>query len=133
MDEITIRVETQISPTEDKNKVETAVTNMFDIASIETKQSYKTKILLAKTSGLEALARFRNLLSVDRIRDAARKALYGGLKEHSISFYLNKQVAFAGHVSFSEAIAESPLGPIRVFIKCENPHSLIEWMVAHRK
>jgi predicted RNA binding protein with dsRBD fold (UPF0201 family) len=133
MDEITIRVETQISPTEDEDKVETAVTNMFDIASIETKQSYKNKILLAKSSGLESLAKFRNLLSIDRIRDAARKALCGGLKEHFISFYLNKQVAFAGHASFSEAIAESPLGPIRVVIECENPRSLIEWMVAHRK
>ena len=133
MVEITIRIETQINPTEDQNKVETAVTNMFDIASIETKQSYKNKILLAKSSGLESLAKFRNLLSVDRIRDAARKALYGGLKDDSISFCLNKQVAFAGHVSFSEAIAESPLGPIRVVIECENPRSLIEWMVVYRK
>jgi predicted RNA binding protein with dsRBD fold (UPF0201 family) len=133
MDEITIRIETQIRPTEDKNKVETAVTNMFDIASIETKQSCRSKLLLAKSSGLEALAKFRSLLSVDRIRDAARKALYGGLKDDSISFYLNKQVAFAGHVSFSEAIAESPLGPIRVVIESQNPRSLIEWMVAHRK
>jgi predicted RNA binding protein with dsRBD fold (UPF0201 family) len=133
MDEITIRVETQIYPTEDKNRVEKAVTNIFDIASIETKESYRSKILLAKSSELEALAKFRNLLSVDRIRDAARKALYGGLKENSISFYLNKQVAFSGHISFSEAIAESPLGPIRVSIECENPRSAIEWMVAHRK
>jgi predicted RNA binding protein with dsRBD fold (UPF0201 family) len=133
MDEITIRVETQIYPTEDKNRVEKAVTNIFDIASIETKESYRSKILLAKSSELEALAKFRNLLSVDRIRDAARKALYGGLKENSISFYLNKQVAFSGHISFSEAIAESPLGPIRVSIEYENPRSVIEWMVAHRK
>ena len=133
MDKITICVETQISPTEDENKVEKAVTNMFDIASIENKQSYRSKLLLAKSSGLEALAKFRNLLSADRIRDAARKALYGGLKGDSISFYLNKQVAFAGHVSFSEALAESPLGPIRVVIECENPRSLIEWMVVYRK
>jgi predicted RNA binding protein with dsRBD fold (UPF0201 family) len=45
-----------------------------------------------------------------------------------ISFYLNKQVAFAGHISFSEESAESPLGPIRVNIETDSPEQLIDWL-----
>ena len=45
-----------------------------------------------------------------------------------ISFCLNKQVAFAGHVSFSEEQAESPLGPIRVNIETDNAEQLIDWL-----
>ncbi|MEM2108626.1 MAG: hypothetical protein QXL10_05020, partial [Candidatus Bathyarchaeia archaeon] len=70
----------------------------------------------------------RDLLRQDRIRDAARKMLFEAMHGQTISFYLNKQAAFAGHVSFSEAEAESPLGPIIVAIKCDDPRRLIDWL-----
>ena len=38
------------------------------------------------------------------------------------------QVAFAGHISFSEQTAESPLGPIRVNIETDNTELLIGWL-----
>ena len=128
MEEIAVHVETQINPTEDEGKVEKAVANIFDTASAEIKPSYKGSILSAEAEGREALVKFRNLLSLDRIRTAARKVFFGGLRENTVRFCLNKQVAFAGHVSFSEENAESPLGPIKVTIKCENPQQLIEWL-----
>ncbi|MEM3766442.1 MAG: hypothetical protein QXU46_05395, partial [Candidatus Bathyarchaeia archaeon] len=53
---------------------------------------------------------------------------FEGLSENNITFYLNKQVAYAGHVSFSKAVAESPLGPIKVQIECGNPRQLIDWL-----
>jgi len=43
-------------------------------------------------------------------------------------FFLNKQVAFAGHISFSEETAESPLGPIRFIIETDDPPHLVEWL-----
>jgi predicted RNA binding protein with dsRBD fold (UPF0201 family) len=55
---------------------------------------------------------------------------FGGIRGKTISFCLNKQVAFAGHVSFSEEVAESPLGPIRVTIESENPSQLIDWLAS---
>ncbi len=56
------------------------------------------------------------MLRSDRIRDAARKFLFRSIRGDNIVFCLNRQVAFAGHVSFSEETAESPLGPLRVTI-----------------
>lgn len=42
--------------------------------------------------------------------------------------FLNKQVAFAGHVSFCEPVGESPLGPIRVEIESEDLIGMIDWL-----
>jgi predicted RNA binding protein with dsRBD fold (UPF0201 family) len=128
MEEIAVRVEAEINPTEDAEKVERAVFNILDNASVEVKPSYKGSVLYAAAEGREGLIKFRNLLSSDRIRDAARKVFFGGLRENMVRFCLNKQVAFAGHVSFCEETAESPLGPIKVTIECDDPRQLIDWL-----
>jgi len=130
MDEITVRVETEINLTEDEEKVEKAVANIFGNISKKVKPSYNGSMLNAEAKGQEALINFRNLLRSDRIRDAARKVFFGGTRGKTISICLNKQVAFAGHISFSEEVAESPLGPIRVTIESENPSQLIDWLAS---
>lgn len=128
MEEIAVRVETEINPTEDAEKVKKAVSNIFDNVSVEVKSSYKGSVLYAAAEGREGLVKFRNLLSSDRIRDAARKVFFGGLRGNAVRFCLNKQVAFAGHVSFCEETAESPLGPLKVTIECDDPRQLIDWL-----
>jgi predicted RNA binding protein with dsRBD fold (UPF0201 family) len=128
MEEIVVCVETEINLTEDEEKVKKAVTNIFDNVSMEIKPSYRGSVLSAEAKGRAALVKFRNVLRSDRIRDAARKVFFGGIRGNAVNFCLNKQVAFAGHVSFSEEVAESPLGPIRVTIKCDDPRLLIDWL-----
>ncbi len=128
MEEVAICVETDVNLTESEEKVKKAVANLFGNLPTEIAASYQGSVLRAEMKGQEALVRFRDLLRVDRIRDAARKALFGGLRGNTIRFCLNKQVAFAGHVSFSAEVAESPLGPIRVTIECGDPRQLIEWL-----
>ena len=128
MEEVTVRVEADVNLTEDEVKVEKAVANVFDGVSMEVKLGFKGGVLVGEAKGHEALVKFRNLLRSDRIRDAARRALFGGVRDKAIRFCLNKQVAFAGHVSFCEEFAESPLGPLRVTIECEDPRLLVEWL-----
>ena len=128
MDEVTVHVEAEINPTENEEKVKTALTNFLGNASITIEPSGKTSVLTAEAKGQDSLLKLRNVLRTDRIRDAARKAFFRSLRGNTISFCLNKQVAFAGHISFSEETAESPLGPIRVTITSDNPRQLIEWL-----
>jgi predicted RNA binding protein with dsRBD fold (UPF0201 family) len=132
MDEIAVRVKTQVNFTEDEGKVEKAVVNIFNSVSAEVKPGFEGRVLVAEAKGREALVEFRRLLSLDRIRDAARKVFFAGLKDGTIRFCLNKQAAFAGHVSFCEEIAESPLGPLRVTIQCEEPRLLINWLTGRK-
>jgi len=48
MEEIAIRVETEINPTEAEEKVKMAVANLFGNISTQTKPSYKGSILIAE-------------------------------------------------------------------------------------
>jgi uncharacterized protein len=45
-----------------------------------------------------------------------------------MTFFLNKQAAYAGHVSFSAPEGESPLGPIQVMIETDHMEELIDWL-----
>jgi len=127
MDEVEVRVETDINPTEDEAKVRRAVENMFNNVEFEIKPQHRGRLLVAK-AGVEGLTKLYNLLRRERIRSAARSVLYDGMSEKMIVFYLNKQVAFVGHVSFSQPVGESPLGAIKVEILCDNPREIIDWL-----
>lgn len=128
MAQVTVTVEADINPTEDEEKVKAAVNNVLGNASITIQPAHKGSVLIAKAEGQESLINLRNLLRQDRIRDAARKLLFKSIRANTISFYLNKQVAFAGHISFSQETAESPLGPLRFTIETNNPRQLVEWL-----
>ena len=128
MEEIVVYVEAEVNPTEDEEKVKTAINNIVGNATFTASPAYKGAILKAEAKGQESLIKLRNILRSDRIRDAARKMLFRAIHGDKIIFCLNKQVAFAGHVSFSEETAESPLGPIRVTIESTNPVQVVEWL-----
>jgi uncharacterized protein len=128
MVEVTVTVETEINPTEDEEKVRQAVNNVLGNAEITVKPATRGSTLTAQAKGQEALIKLRNILRNDRVRDAARRLLFKATRGETISFYLNKQVAYAGHVSFCEETAESPLGPLRFRIETDNPQDLVEWI-----
>jgi len=75
-----------------------------------------------------SLERFRMIIQRDRIRAAARSVLRRSVDGNRIIFFLNKQAAYAGHVSFSAPEGESPLGPIQVIVETDNPEQLINWL-----
>lgn len=129
MDEVSVYVEVEVNPTESEEKVRRAVENVLGSIPLEFKPSPQGGgMLIGEARGLEALSKLYNLLRRERIRDAARGVLFEGMNDNIITFYLNKQVAYVGHLSFSKAMAESPLGPIKVEIRCGNPRQLIDWL-----
>ena len=128
MTDVSVHVDVEVNPTEDLEKVKQAVENIFGTLTFKVKSRTWGQLLIAKTAGTEGLTNLYNILGRERIRAAARKVLRGGMDDNSVTFYLNKQVAYAGHISFSQKTAESPLGPITVQIRCSNPRKLIEWL-----
>ncbi len=128
MVEVTISVEAEVNPTEDEEKVRAAVDNVLGNAEFTVKPAARGSILTAQAKGQEALIKLRNIMRNDRVRDASRRILYKSTRGNTIIFYLNKQVAYAGHVSFSEETAESPLGPLKFTIETDNPQQLVEWL-----
>ena len=128
MDHIKVHIEVDVNSTESEEKVKKAIWNLFGDVSTDLEHMHRGSVLTADAKGQEALSTLRNVLHRDRIRDASRKALRQGRRVDTVVFYLNKQVAFAGHVSFCEADAESPLGPIKVVIETQDPEQLIDWL-----
>jgi len=128
MDQVTFRVEVDVNLTESEEKVRLAVQNIFGDISLSAKPLRHGELLFGESGSRDVLVNFCNVLRRERIRAAARAVLFEGADYGSIRFCLNKQVAFAGHVSFSKESGESPLGPIRVSIECQNPREVIEWL-----
>jgi len=128
MNDVQIRVEAEVNQTEDLEKVKTAVENMFGPLDLAVKTKLWGQLLTARISGLEGLTKLSNLLQREQILSAARKVFRKSVNNNSITFYLNKQVAYVGHVSFSQQSGESPLGPITVKIDCEDPKKLVNWL-----
>lgn len=127
-EEIIIHIEAEVNPTEDEEKVKTAINNIVSNSTFTSNPGFKGSILKAEAKGQESLVKLRNMLHNDRIRDASRKLLYRAIRDNKISFFLNKQVAYAGHISFSEEIKESPLGPLKVTIETCTPTQIVEWL-----
>lgn len=128
MNTVTVQVTAEINLTENPEKVKLAVENIFGAVKFEIQPRTRGAMLVARETGTEGLIKLCNLLRREHIRDAARSVMFKGLEGSTITFCLNKQVAYAGHVSFSEQTGESPLGPIKVTITCDNPRELIDWL-----
>jgi predicted RNA binding protein with dsRBD fold (UPF0201 family) len=128
VEEISVHVEAEINPTEKEEKVKTAVANMFGDLSMQVQPQVVGSVLIAEAGSRVVLENLRGALRRDRVRAAARKLFRSSARGNTLCFCLNKQVAFAGHVSFSQETSESPLGPIRVQIKNENMRELIDWL-----
>ncbi|MCS7120815.1 MAG: RNA-binding domain-containing protein [Nitrososphaerota archaeon] len=127
---VRIYVDVDVNPTEDANKVAVAVKRVLGDLSLQIIDEKNKRRLIGNAEGLECLLKFQELLKRERIRDAARALLTSCISEEEINFCLNKQVAYMGHISFSQSEGESPLGPIRIKIVCDQPRQLIEWLTA---
>lgn len=123
-----IKISSILNNTENKDKVEKAIKNIFPTAEVILINKNREKFLEAELKNLEDLQKFKTLLKIRRIRAAARAIFLKGIDEKKIVFYLNKQVASIGQASFSEPIKESPLGPIKVIIESNDPYKIIDWL-----
>lgn len=125
--EVKVIVQVELHPTEDESKVIKALSNLTGFESF-TKHVHGNRAYLVQEGDISLLSRLRLLLRRERILDAARKVMLAGVEGFTITFHINKQVAYAGHVSFCMPEGESPLGPITFHIKTEDPKSLIDWL-----
>jgi len=123
-----VKAYVDVNPTEDPNKVRVAVEKVLGDISFETIEDGEKRRLIGRSEGSAALIRFHDLLRREQILDAARKVLFKGIRGNIISFCLNKQVAYVGHISFSQAVEESPLGSIHVEIETDDPRAVIDWL-----
>jgi predicted RNA binding protein with dsRBD fold (UPF0201 family) len=107
--DVHIHIKTKIFPTEDIKKVESAIKNIFSKADIRPMDDR----VFAESTDIEGFVEF---LAQERIRDTAREHIRKYRINDSAKFYLNKQAAYKGHLSFCGPLDES-LGSIEVQIE----------------
>ena len=128
---LTTTAETPINPTEDRAKVERALRNLFPSGQIEEITSGENVVRLRiRGSDLDFLSKLRSLIKQERIRSAARSIILGRMRGDIIRFYVNKQAAFSGRVSFCEPVGESPNGPISVEIVSDRPEVVVDYLAS---
>lgn len=122
-----IRIEAEVNPSEDPEKVKRAIGNVFgkEAASNIGVERGKAIYILDSYRGLTKVyeqVRHKRTLAV------LRRLLTKNREEGGTWFYLNKQAAFVGKVVLCEEAQESPLGPIKVSIETNDVDGLIEWL-----
>ncbi len=132
LEEVQVIIESNILPTEDESKVERAVRNIFPLIEIHFEENKGRKIK-GHAKGLKILSEFRSLLKRSRIRAAARSIMLSSMSASTIILALNKQAAYAGHISFTTVSNESPLGPITIIIQSSKPQEVIDWLVQPKR
>ncbi|MCL7393256.1 MAG: hypothetical protein LZ169_00265 [Thaumarchaeota archaeon] len=125
---VLVKVDADVYPTEDPEKVLRAVKNIFPSISFEVRWIDSSARVEGSAEGYEALENLKRLLRERRIRAAARSILKSSIRDDVLVFYLNKQAAYAGKASFTEPFVESPLPPIRVIIRAPDLEEVINWL-----
>ncbi len=124
-----VLIKVEVRPTEDRNKVLQAVYNIFGEQRYKIEQVGDFEEIVIECDDYSCLMKFYNLLRKERILDSARQYLLRGRTLNTFTFFLNKQAAYVGHLSFcSYEYGESPLGSITVIIEASSPESFLNWL-----
>lgn len=119
-----LEVRASLNPTEDEVKVVKSILSIFKKVKISTMHNE----IVGCSEDISSLEKLKRIIRQRKIRSAARAVMMNGIKGNIVEFYLHKQAAYAGKVSFSSAEGESPLGPIKVTIRTDDPNKLVEWL-----
>lgn len=119
-----IKAKARINPTEDMDKVITAISNILKFDELEIGEDYVTA-----TGGTDSILDLRESLKSRKIRDTAQKIFLKGREDEIIKFSLNKQAALMSTPNFVEG-EMSAMGDIEVTIETDDTEKFIQWMTA---
>jgi predicted RNA binding protein with dsRBD fold (UPF0201 family) len=121
--DLEITVQAYVNPSEELEKVTTAIKNIFPGFNFLLKDNK----LYFSTEKLEILKKIKEQIRSRSTLAVLKKFLYNNQSMSTTWFLLNKQAAFSGVVAMVEEEDESPLGPIKITIKSQGIEEIIKW------
>ena len=112
-------IKAYLNPTEDPDKVEKAIKNVFGDIELRHEKG-RSEYLFSEIEDIDGLHEFRSKIAQDRIRDTIHRVFSRWADENLLSFGLNRQAAYKNHVSLNLS-NEDPMGPIEVKIEGDIP------------
>lgn len=122
---VELKVEARVNPSESPERVKTAVANVIECTP---EFRYGNKVI-GKSFGGESLRTIYEQIRSRSAMGVLRRILLINRLDKSTWFLLNKQAAATGILVVVDDERESPLGPVRVTISCEEIDALIDWLV----
>ena len=116
----------QVNPSEDPQKVELAISNVFYNIDIYIKEDS----LNATSQTLESLLLIHETIHLRNTQKVYGRNLKRNTTDDSTWFYLNKQAAFVDVIALCENADESPLGPIKVIVQSKHIEQMIDWLIS---
>jgi uncharacterized protein len=121
---VELKVEARVNPSESPEKVKTAVANVIQCTP---EIRYGNKVI-GKSFGGESLRTIYEQIRSRSAMGVLRHILLVNKFYNSTWFLLNKQAAVAGILVVIDDEQESPLGPVKVTISCEEIDALVDWL-----
>jgi len=122
-----IEVFCAINPSEDLQKIETIILNIFPDIEINKNNMQITGV----SKKIESLSRIFEIIHNRRIIDAYRRTLNQNLSGNSTWFYLNRQAAYVDVIALCNEEDESPLGPIEIILDSQQIEQVIDWLTSY--
>ena len=122
-----IEVFCSINPSEDLQKIETAIFNIFPDIEINNNNME----IIGTSKNIESLSKIFEAVHNRRIKNTYRRILNQNLSENSTWFYLNKQAAYVDLIALCNEEDESPLGPIEIVLNSQEIEQIIDWLTSY--
>ena len=122
-----IEVFCAINPSEDLQKIETSILNIFPDIEINKNNMQITGV----SKKIESLSRIFEIIHNRRITDVYRRTLNQNLSGNSTWFYLNRQAAYVDVIALCNEEDESPLGPIEIILDSQQIEHVIDWLTSY--
>ena len=118
----TIQIFCTINPSEDPDKVKTAVNNIFPDVELETSDTE----ISGTTNNFSVLSQISKSIHEKNVKNTYQRILKKNNDGESTWFYLNKQAAFVNTVALCSEANESSLGPIKIILRSNNIEQVID-------
>ena len=122
-----IKMISTVNPSEDPNKIHTAISNIFPYSLIKTNDLLVT----ATSQELRSLEMIYEAIHNHQSQKAYNRHLQNNISGNTTWFLLNKQAAFVKRIVICDKSEESPLGPITVTLESPNIDGIVDWLVWH--
>ena len=118
----TIQIFCSINPSEDPDKVKTAVNNIFPDVELETSDTE----ISGTTNNFSVLSQISKSIHEKNVKNTYQRILKKNNDGESTWFYLNRQAAFVNTVALCSEANESSLGPIKIILRSNNIEQVID-------
>ena len=119
-----IEVYAAVNPSEDPEKIKTALSNIISDADFE----YKEGSIKAISRDLHSLSKIQETIQKRKVNRVYRRQMKYHTKGDTTWFYLNKQAAYVDVISICDEAEESPMGPIKIILHSKDLEKISDWL-----